>query len=275
MKKSRLPIQDLLNDLIKNGITLIFGYIFSTALIGSAGYLLFNTQPEVDEINRLGLEIKSQIGEIKAYNDMESIFTNGYITQASDRMQMVKITSYLEGSLNMIHLDKAFISEATMVIPGCQVQVINEKGKISGFSIRDEQLKKRQQNIISWYENELANCSEALAMIVNWEKETIEDKNERIAQLDHFLITSIELTNTIEVQKSQIDYYLENVKNAEISILETELQRKLLLLRLRKTVSWIGIFLGISLLASLSIYVRRNYFEEIKTLKGKKRASDE
>ncbi|HMR98327.1 MAG TPA: hypothetical protein PKE62_03650 [Anaerolineales bacterium] len=266
--KTKSPTQDLMNDVIKNSLMLIIGFIFSTALIGGAGYLLFETQSEVEEINRLELEIKNGTAEAKSYFDMASVVSSGYISDEQKSTQIVEIINFLVIVKSVPQLDPQYVSDTTKILNSTSLQLIQEKGKISGFSLEDEKFINRQKTLMAWYDNEIILYDETYKLIVNWEKESESSKDEKILQLIDSMGKAIELANAVISQGDQIVYYVENVKLAEVDRIEAEYQGKKSQLQLRRIASWVGVVVGLLLLVSLAVYTRKTFF--VKDKNGKK-----
>lgn len=260
-------MEDLLTKLVEDSLKLILSFIFSTALIGGASYLLFDTQPETDEINRLIVDLQNQGAEGKTYHDMTNIHVQGFTEYENQRNQINDILSYLMQNKCEDKLDTNYITNTLGILTSITIRLTGEKGKISGFLVHDELIKNRQMTLLSWYDNELATIDELYAMIANWGKETVSDRDERWIRIAELLRMSSEMANQMIIQSDQIVYYVENVKYSELDRLEAELTGKELRLRLRIILSCIGVVVGLYFFIMLISYTRKIYFGHNKTKK--------
>lgn len=271
MTKNKQPsFQDLLTKLVENTFALILSFILSTALIGGASYLLFDIQSEVDEINRLVIEAEKQTAEAKSYHDMIAIHAEGYINDENQRNQIYEIVSYLGTHKCEDKLEKDYSESTLDIINTIVLQLIKEKGQISGFSPKDELLKTRQQTLISWYDNELTIFDEISGMIINWEKETVDDRDKRLLRLAESFGIASEIMSSLIIQSEQIVYDIENVKYSELNQLETEITGKQSRLQLKKIFSWVGVAVGLCCLFILAFYTRKIYWSQGKKSKKPK-----
>lgn len=247
-------LQDLLTELVKNTLTLALGFIFSTALIGGASYLLFNTQKDVDEINKLAVEAQKMTAEGKIYYDMTKIFSEGFVTTNDQLKEVEQIFLYLGLCQNQDKLDKTYIETSLNSLTSMTLRLTREKGKISGFTPTDKLIVERKATYLEFYDNLLAVTAETYALIDNWENLTPEDRNKRLLGISELYRKSLEIVNKLEIQSEQIVYDIEHVKYTELDQLEAEVVGKQRQLRLKTTFSWFGVIAGSIMFLSLGFY---------------------
>lgn len=271
MKKKQTAFwQNVLTELVKNTLTLTLGFIFSTALIGGASYLLFNTQADVDEINRLGVVAQKMTAEGKIYYDMIAIYSEGYISDTNLQKQIAQTITYLTLITTQDKLDSTYKTNAVNLLNSATLRLTDEKGKISGFSPTDKLIIERRETFLEFYDNQLSEVNEMYEMIKNWDNETPTDRDKRLSRITELDREAIELVNKMVIQSNQIVYDIEHVKYSEIDRLEAEVKGKQRLLQLKTTLSWVGVIIGFIIFSLLGFYTVKIHLVEKKTQRKKK-----
>jgi hypothetical protein len=176
----------------------------------------------------------------------------------------VTLSNYLGENKFANTLAVSYATNTREILDLVSVQLTNERGQISGFSLQYELARNQQQSFLADYDIEIEMVDEAKEMIINWDKETVNDRNNRLLNIANLARNSAEINGKLIVQANQIIYDVQNVQLVELDRKESELEGQRSSLRLKRLLAWLGVGIGLLLLVALIIYTRRIYFNKDK-----------
>ncbi|GAB1470545.1 hypothetical protein MASR2M66_14230 [Chloroflexota bacterium] len=260
-KKSEVP--NILDKLVEQSLTLILSFIFSTALIGSCGYLLFQFSGEINSLDRELLEYDVQASQSKSFNDMLDVMLTGSIADETEKSQFSDIIEEITNDVSAKKLDPAFVSESLDWIATALKRLSEEQGQVMGYQVFGEAEKNLQNNFVAQYDYWINYIKETDSIIRYWDKDSPEERDKKLESLQYQLLDS--LTNMSETrinlaqlrEQSELDkkFLEQNTK---------ELLTKYRILWIKSSLAGTGIIIGLAIFFYLGKSAVKKYGSAIK-----------
>jgi len=258
IKKRR---DNLFENFFQNGLALITAFIFSTALVGGLGYVLFNQKGEENAVYDSFDKLLEHSNDVKAWGQLLDSSAGGWFMAPETPIQLAVVYQTLKDNQSQGKLDPLFVSNALNWCANSLDTLSSEKGQIDGVTISDADylIKAHQQAISGEFQGQIDLIYSMQDIITNWESETGAIHASKLLSIDKQIREQKSLAKKIAAQGKQIV----EVKKAEQQQLEqgyAKLEDKMYQIQTKKNWSIAGVAIGVIWLVGLIIGAKKYYF---------------
>ncbi len=179
-KNKKVFLDDLLNQLTQQTLTLIISFIFTTAFIGGCGYVLFQFPNELSTIEKSKLELEVKQRQIDDFNKMGEITAKGWLLDENELAHFHEIENELYSNIFVEKVDQTFLFNTSSWISGSLVRISTERGKINSYKFDGEFEQSIQKSIVDAYDLRSNILNQIEEMIRYWDRETLAEKEKRL-----------------------------------------------------------------------------------------------
>lgn len=255
-KKPELP--NILDKLVEQSLTLILSFIFTTALIGGCGFLLFQFSGELNALDRELLEYDVKANQLDSFSDMLEVVSTGLLADETEKSQFNKILQTITSNILAEKLDPVFVSESLDWIAVALPRASLEKGQVKGYQVFGDDEQNLQNNFLVQYDYWISHLKSIDSIIRNWNTDSQAERDKKLEALQYQALDSVSNLSEIKINLSQ----LKEQDEIEKSFLEQktkELLTKYRVLWMKFSLAGTGIIIGLAILIFISKAALKKY----------------
>lgn len=242
-KKPESP--NILDKLVEQSFTQILSFIFTTALIGSCGYLLLQFSGELNSLDRELLEYDVKVNQLNSFNEMLDVVSTGWLADETENSRFSEIVKDITDDVLAENLDPAFVSESLDWLSSSLLRISKEQGQVKGYQVFSEVKQILQNNFVAQYGYWINYIKETDSIIRHWDKDSPAERDKKLESLQYQLLDS--LTNLSETQINLAQLREQNELDKKLVEQDTnELLTKSNILWIKFSLASTGIIVGLA-----------------------------
>jgi len=259
IKKRR---DNLIENFFQNGLALFTAFIFSVALVGGLGYVLFTQKTEENAVYESAQDILKHSNDVNAWVQLLTYYSAGWLMNSEKLDQFGVIYKTLENSQNQGKLDLSFASSASHWCRNTLNVLSAEKAQIDGVTISESDylIKAHQQSMSKSYQGQIDLTYAMQDIITNWENETGAARASKFLSLEKPIREQASLIKQIRTQSDQI-VVAKKAEQQQFHQEYAELQDRMIQIQTKKNLSIVGVVVGIIWLIALAFGAKKYYFK--------------
>ncbi len=210
----------LLQRIVENTIGLITTAIFSIGLVSGSGYLLFDSQNELNKMAQVNADLEKQIAEWQLGNEMATIAGSGWLSDESSGMVLGFTIGVLENSLLKDDLDDIFAKDTIEWCLKSLTQLTSEKEKIKGYEFENKTILQSQLATLKVYDAQIIFLQEILDLVQHWEEKNLSERQSQYNTVQVKWIDVKASIDALDTSRSQLISDLEISANQRVIELE-------------------------------------------------------
>ena len=259
--------KSLLQTIAENTIGLITTAIFSIGLVGGFGFLLFDSQNELNKMAQRNAEIEKQTAEINLGIEMAIIGGSGWYSDNTNGMILGTAIGLLEASLPYDDLDDSFAEKTINWSLMSLEQLNSEDEKIRSYSFTEKALQQSQLATLKVYDTQIILIQEILELSQRWENNNLSERQSQFNVLQLKWIDNKASVSALDSTRSQLYAEKETaIKQSELKL--EEIKDDYNSFNARFWLSVAGVMAGLILLFGSIAYLVKKYFQPKEKLQA-------
>ena len=259
--------KSLLQTIAENTIGLITTAIFSIGLVGGFGFLLFDSQNELNKMAQRNAEIEKQTAEINLGIEMAIIGGSGWYSDNTNGMILGTAIGLLEASLPYDDLDDSFAEKTINWSLMSLEQLNSEEEKIRSYSFTEKALQQSQLATLKVYDTQIILIQEILELSQRWENNNLSERQSQFNVLQLKWIDNKASVSALDSTRSQLYAEKETaIKQSELKL--EEIKDDYNSFNARFWLSVAGVMAGLILLFGSIAYLVKKYFQPKEKLQA-------
>jgi len=187
-RRKKISFIDKIAD---QAVSTAVSFVFTIALIGGGGYILFQFPLEKDAIDRQQLDLHNRVTSVQQFNEMLNVFASGWFADQTNWQPEGLLLPELARKRTTQVLDADLKQEILNWVNSNLPQVASEKGHIEAFVFKNDYERAFQQQLLKMYEIRIDLLGEINEMALNWEQEPVKSRDVRLANMQALRLESI------------------------------------------------------------------------------------
>ncbi len=260
-KKPELP--KILDKLVEQSLTLILSFIFTTALIGGCGYLLFQFSGELNALDRELLEYDVKANQLNSFNEMLETVSTGLLADETEKSQFSETLETITSNILVEKLDPVFVSESLDWISVAMQRAFLEQGQVKGYQVIGDDEQNLQNNFTVQYDYWISHLKDIDSIIRNWNTDTQTERDKKLESMSYQALDSISNFSEIKINLSQLKAQSELDKKF-LEQNTNELLTRTRIMWLKFSLAGTGIIIGFAVLIYISKASVKKYGVAVK-----------
>lgn len=182
-RKSNL-LDELLEKAVQQTLSLILSFVFTTALIGGSGYVLFQFPIELNAIKPKSLELEAKKEQLETLDKILAITGNSWLLDRAEIARAGEITKWMAQNIQVETIEQTYYLETTDWINQALIRIAYERGEINGYHLENEYYKNMQESIVHEYDLRINILRQMDDIFLHWNKETTAERLERFKTIE-------------------------------------------------------------------------------------------